>query len=69
MGYFKFFFTDWTFFLPCNLPYKLKKKKFLSFKLLSIKSHKISHSDSVKNESARTKSYRGGGRQTPPQPV
>ena len=25
MGYLKFFFTDWTFFLPCNLPYKLKK--------------------------------------------
>ena len=37
MGYLKFFFTDWTFFLPCNLPYKLKKK-FLCFKLLSIKS-------------------------------
>ena len=39
-----FFFTDWTFLSPCTLPYKLKKIFFYkkSFKLLFIKTHKIS---------------------------
>ena len=60
MGYFRLFFTDQTFFLPCSLPYKLKKK-FKSFKLLFIENQK--NGDSVKNESASTKLQ---WRETPP---
>ena len=70
MGYFRFFFTDRTFFPPCTLHYKFKKKQILTKNPLNYYSFKVTkfHGDSVKNESARTKKLQGGGRQTPPQP-
>ena len=55
MGYFRFFFTDQNFFLPCTLPYNLKKnlpKNPLNYYSLKVKKF---HGDSVKNKSARTK--------------
>ena len=63
-----FFFTDRTFFPPCTLPYKLKKNIFLTKNPLNYYSLKVTkfHGDSVKNESARTKNYRGGAKRPPP---
>ena len=58
-----------TFYRP--VPYPMRKKKKItkkSFKLLFMKSQKF-HGDSVTNESAREKNYKGGGRQTSPPPA
>ena len=46
-------------FLPCTLPYLLKKKLIKCPKLLF-------HGDSVKNESDRTRNYKGGAKRPPP---
>ena len=59
-----FFYTLQTFHRP--VPYPMRKKKNnkkKSFKLLLMKSQKISRGDSVTNESARAKKTIGGGRQ------
>ena len=70
---FRFLFTDRTFFRPVvTVPYPINKKNIVfktSFKSLFIKSHTKFHGDSVKNESARTKNYRGGAKRPTPQPV
>ena len=67
----KFFFTDRTFVRP--IPYLINKKKYFFYKnTLNYYALKVKtfHSDSVKNESARTKNYWGGGAKRPPaQPV
>ena len=51
MGYFRFFFTDQTFFPPCALPYKFHKNPLNYYSLKITKFH----GDSVKNESAWAK--------------
>jgi len=68
MGYFKFFFTDWTFFLPCNLPYKLKKYFFYPLNYYPLKVTKF-HTVIVSKMRVLGQKATGGGRQTPPQPV
>ena len=63
MGYFRFFYTDLTFYRPVTYPMNKKKlKKF--FKFLFIYSKKV-HGDCVKNESAIGKKIDGGA----PMPV
>ena len=64
MGYFRFFSQTGLFFRPVLYP----KKMFFNikfFKLLFIKITKF-HGDSVKNENARTKNYRGAPNAPPP---
>ena len=71
MGYvsFLFFLTEGLF--TALYPTLCIEKKFLyktSFKFLFIRVTKI-HSESVKNESSRTKKIQGGGVEHPSQPV
>jgi len=51
---------------PRPVPNTINKKNPLNYYSFKVK---YFLGDSVKNESATTKNYRGGGRQTPPQPV
>jgi len=62
-----FFFADRTFFPPCTLPYKLKKKYFSTKNYLNYYSlsHKILR-DSVKNWSVSTKNSKGWAPNAPP---
>jgi len=64
------FFHRPYFFQPFTLPYKLKKNIFLQKNPLNYFSLKVTtfYSDSVKNESARTKKLQGGRQTPPPQP-
>ena len=66
MGYFRFFYTDRTFYRP--VPYSMHKKMFLSKNHLNFHSLKVTtfHSDSVKDESARTKNTGRGLSNAPP---
>ena len=66
MGYFRFFFTDRTFFSPCTLPYAKKKKLTKNPSNYYLWKVKKFYGDSVTNESARGKKIEGGAKRPPP---